>query len=849
HHTDIGDIFTAANGHTTFCGYDDDNVEAIRASYNAGHQLAHHGRLIQKLNASTKLSSEFLVLNPNSIGMHIDPAGMPWLIQPTRPPYGAINDTAATYIQQKFGLTIVLWTEDSKDASGYPDTDWNYNFYSNLAQTGAGRPHMTLSHETVDGSYYALEQGTLNGFTSRQMQLVTTADCLGMAAYETVTGYFGSQFSVSGNAIKTANSFVNCEDIWAGTTLCIPTSDSPTATATGTTTSTSSSSAATQSASTTCASTYTARAGDTCASIGTQFGHTAAAISAVNNFGNGHPSAFHQAGDNCASIAAQFEITAHDVETANTFLNCNNIWAGTPICIVGGSTPTGTSSSVAATPTCASTYTSVAGDTCASIATKVRSTGLLSVSDISNHVYALVWFDCLKHSKRQHISRLQQHLYVFALSLIEITHKIPIGAWTPVCIPPGGVSQCTRTYTAKSGDTCESIAREYGTTSSQIQAWCAYRSPHSELTLTSHYRNTFLTCTNIWAETFSHSIVVPPQLSLVSITLLSYNKYILVIDSTKFYNFNLAAILDAASLPKIMSTYNALNFPDALKIVPSIKKGDHVEGIFATSDRQMEAIEKYGIAASYLLTSYLSNGTHGHGLRGRDEEDSSLYSDVEYDPNWPFDREGGAISFHGVSQELETRSTGNGAYGGGSSMPLTHGVQQQHPEKENHSSSFSLDYPEVVLELGSGMGSVGLVAAEGLAIRYSRADSAIFRHYQNQDLDSSDRDGATTKKDCACAGKTARDSTVILTDLPEVCTLMEENVRMQMEQWKNERLDNIAVDAKYDQQRGSKSMEKTSDSPFPQPIVNLKVRSLAWGNQSHVHSISEELRTQRGFDA
>ncbi|PVF93362.1 hypothetical protein CPB86DRAFT_112893 [Serendipita vermifera] len=170
-------------------------------------------------------------------------------------------------------------------------------------------------------------------------------------------------------------------------------------------------------------------------------------------------------------------------------------------------------------------------------------------------------------------------------------------------------------------------------------------------------------------------------------------------------------------------------------------------------------------------------------------------------------------------------------------MPLTHGgqQQQQHSEKGTHASKSSLDYPEVVLELGSGMGSVGLVAVEGLAIQYSTANSAISRPHQNQDLGPSDHDG-TTKKGDAHAEKTARGSTVILTDLPEVSTLMEENVRMQMEEWEKRRLDNIVVDVKNDDQRGS------------EPIVNLKVRSLAWGNSSHVRSISEELRTQRGFD-
>lgn len=70
-------------------------------------------------------------------------------------------------------------------------------------------------------------------------------------------------------------------------------------------------------------------------------------------------------------------------------------------------------------------------------------------------------------------------------------------------------------------------------------------------------------------------------------------------------NSSLTSPLDSIRrrfISEIMSTYNNLNFPEALKIEPSVKKGDHVDTVFATSNRQMEAIEKYGIAGGWCCS-------------------------------------------------------------------------------------------------------------------------------------------------------------------------------------------------------------------------------------------------------
>jgi LysM repeat protein len=92
------------------------------------------------------------------------------------------------------------------------------------------------------------------------------------------------------------------------------------------------------------------------------------------------------AGDTCASIGAIYGISAGAILSANSFLNCNDIckyidqvcpfylWmsafigVNTPVCIpyYGGVTTSPGNSA----PKCRAQYTSVAGDTCASIGSK-----------------------------------------------------------------------------------------------------------------------------------------------------------------------------------------------------------------------------------------------------------------------------------------------------------------------------------------------------------------------------------------------------------------------------------------------------------------------------------------------
>jgi LysM repeat protein len=124
--------------------------------------------------------------------------------------------------------------------------------------------------------------------------------------------------------VYSANTFLNCTDIWVNTPICIPAISYPPT--------------STVSVAPACGSTYWSVAGDT-----------------------------------CQSIAAQFGYYDYQISGANSFLNCNDIWANTPICLPKTfGTPTVTGLPVSS---CAATYTSVRGDTCDSIGTKYGITG------------------------------------------------------------------------------------------------------------------------------------------------------------------------------------------------------------------------------------------------------------------------------------------------------------------------------------------------------------------------------------------------------------------------------------------------------------------------------------------
>jgi LysM repeat protein len=115
------------------------------------------------------------------------------------------------------------------------------------------------------------------GQTSTSSSVPPSATCVStyIAGEQETCSSIGAKYGLSGDAILTANTFLNCSDIWQWTPICIPSGGS-----------------------TPCTQTISSQAGDTCDSIGAAHGVSGAQILAWN-----------------------------------TFLSCSDIWTNSPVCV------------------------------------------------------------------------------------------------------------------------------------------------------------------------------------------------------------------------------------------------------------------------------------------------------------------------------------------------------------------------------------------------------------------------------------------------------------------------------------------------------------------------------------
>ncbi|KAG8809264.1 hypothetical protein FRC17_003523, partial [Serendipita sp. 399] len=163
----------------------------------------------------------------------------------------------------------------------------------------------------------------------------------------------GTHFGVSGNDIYQANTFLDCNDIWPYTPICIPYPASTISTPTST---------PTPSSFPTCPFTVRSLEGDTCNKLAERHKVSSWAIQYANPFLNCNDiwtntpiCLFFHAGDvptttptptdgsctyvsstkgqTCAILGVLSNLMENDIYLANDFLDCNNIWPNTPICI------------------------------------------------------------------------------------------------------------------------------------------------------------------------------------------------------------------------------------------------------------------------------------------------------------------------------------------------------------------------------------------------------------------------------------------------------------------------------------------------------------------------------------
>ncbi|KAG8777672.1 Carbohydrate esterase 4 protein [Serendipita sp. 405] len=428
---DIVDEFTCIGGKTTFfvhgnnqgsCIYSEDHVQSLRYAFESGHQIA----------SNSWSNVDFSSLSQSQIDIEIqrlDEAIVKILgVKPRffRAPQGQLSASTISYIESKHGKIVVSTDSDSGDIQGGASPEGNLAFYQNLAKQGKSKPHLSRSYATTVAGVDGLDFGSAETLINAGFKLISVAECLDTNAYEAVGSYgvrdsswtcdgswtspatsttcsqtyaaaaddktcekIGARFGVSGLAIYLANPYLNCGDIWAYTPVCIPTVAATLPTV--------------------CVQKYTAAKGDTCSKIAGLFGVTSEELFAANTFVNCNdiwqgtsfciPKASNPTscvstytasdGDTCKKIADKYGLNTAAIRNANSFVNCDDIWAHTPICIPGKTatntatatattttattttttTTTSTSTtSASAAPTCASTYSAAKGDTCLKIA-------------------------------------------------------------------------------------------------------------------------------------------------------------------------------------------------------------------------------------------------------------------------------------------------------------------------------------------------------------------------------------------------------------------------------------------------------------------------------------------------
>ena len=78
-----------------------------------------------------------------------------------------------------------MWSDDSGDSTGGSAED-SWRFYTKFAKDDPSYTGLTLSHEVSDAGIEAMRNGTVAELAEAGIELLTTADCLGLEPYEYV---------------------------------------------------------------------------------------------------------------------------------------------------------------------------------------------------------------------------------------------------------------------------------------------------------------------------------------------------------------------------------------------------------------------------------------------------------------------------------------------------------------------------------------------------------------------------------------------------------------------------------------------------------------------------------------
>jgi peptidoglycan/xylan/chitin deacetylase (PgdA/CDA1 family) len=184
----ISDQFTAAGAKATFfmngnnwdCIYNADRISDVKYAYAAGHMIGSHtwshADLTAGLSNAQIEDAMFRMEEAFSRILGIKPAFM-------RPPYGDYNSNIQSIAAGR-GQNLALWDWDTGDADGNTtaQSEAVYNDVANAKVKNA----LILEHETEETTATVLVPFALNLFKSKGYNIVTMADCLGIAPYQAI---------------------------------------------------------------------------------------------------------------------------------------------------------------------------------------------------------------------------------------------------------------------------------------------------------------------------------------------------------------------------------------------------------------------------------------------------------------------------------------------------------------------------------------------------------------------------------------------------------------------------------------------------------------------------------------
>jgi len=165
------------NGNNFGCIYDSGNVEGIQYAFQHGHQLASHTWSHADLSTLSwdQNHDEFWRVEQALMRIAgVRPAFM-------RPPYGSYNDLVLQVAANR-GQKVSLWDFDSGDSTG-ASAEQSKQAYSDLANNHPSTI-LALNHETQASTAFDILPFAISELQNAGYNLVTLAECLGEAPYQ-----------------------------------------------------------------------------------------------------------------------------------------------------------------------------------------------------------------------------------------------------------------------------------------------------------------------------------------------------------------------------------------------------------------------------------------------------------------------------------------------------------------------------------------------------------------------------------------------------------------------------------------------------------------------------------------